>query len=100
MAINLAIMVYNARDINKAYQIAGNHKEPVIGKNYIDDELDYLRIILSQSLTYHFQYLLKEYEIASDCIILSLDEFAKLKLNLDLGLIPFDYDIIRERGMK
>ena len=99
MAINLAIMVYNREDINKAYRIAANHKQPVIGKNYTGDELDYLRIILSQSLNYHFQYLMKEYEIASDCIILSLEEFAKLKFNLDLGLIPYDYEIIRDRGM-
>ncbi len=100
MVIKLAIMVYNTKDVKRAYEIAGEGK-PVIGKVYTgENSLEYLRINLSESLTYHFQFLAKEYEIADNCVILSLDEFARLKLNLDLGLIPFDYETIRDRGMK
>ena len=100
MTIKLAVMVYNAKDIKKAYQIAGCTDAVAIGKFYEQDEFDYLRFNLSQRLTYHFQFLAKEYEIADNCVILSLEEFARLKLNIDLGLIPFDYEIIRDRGMK
>lgn len=97
--IRLAIRVYNAKDIQDAYRVASVGR-PVIGKNYADErELDYLLTKLSRNLTYSFSYLAKEYELPEDCIVLSLEEFYKLKLNLDLGLIPFDYEIIRDRGM-
>jgi len=100
MVIKLAIMVYNSKDIRTAYEIAGKG-EPVIGKMYTgENALEYLRVNLSDKLEYSFQFLLKEYELSSENIILSLDEFSTLKFNLDLGLIPFDYETIRERGMK
>ena len=99
MVIKLAIMVYNSKDIRTAYEIAGKG-EPVIGKIYTgENELEYLRVNLSEDFEYQFRYLMKEYELTGENIILSLDEFSTLKFNLDLGLIPFDYDIIRERGM-